>query len=73
MKVEFGKDDLEAIRQIFREELAAHTKKMDDTLYTREELCDKLGMNPSTYHKHIKAGKLHVKKVGRKVQILSVA
>lgn len=73
MVIHFTSDDLEAIRTIIKEEITAHFKKLDDTLYTREELCLKLGMDKSTYHKHINQGKLKVKKFGRKLQIVSVA
>jgi predicted DNA-binding protein (UPF0251 family) len=69
MKIEFTADDLEAIRLIIREEIS-RAQKQEQKLYTRTELCETLGIDYSTYHNHVKAGKLKVKKIGRKLQIV---
>jgi excisionase family DNA binding protein len=70
MIVQWTPDDLEAIRVIVQEELSKLINKPAESLYTREELCDKLGINKSTFHRHIKSGKLKVERIGNKLKII---
>lgn len=70
MKIEFTSEDLEAFRAIVREEIEKSKAPKDEWL-SRDELCKKLGMDKSTYHSHIRQGKLVVKKMGRKVAVLN--
>jgi hypothetical protein len=75
MTINFTESDLEAIRKVIQEELSkmktSLSQSKDPELLTRDEVCSRLGIDRSTYHKHVKLGKLKVKKVGNKVMVLT--
>lgn len=73
MIIQWTKDDLEAIRQIVKEELERLTDNKQEKLFTRDELCEHLGIDPSTYHRHVKAGRIRVMKIGNKLKLLQAA
>ena len=68
MEIRLSPLDLEAFRAIVREEIK---NAAAEELYTREELCEKLGVDKSTYHKYVRTGKLVVRKFGRKLKVVS--
>jgi excisionase family DNA binding protein len=70
MNVRLTIDDFEPVRLIFEEVLAKFMAKKEEELLTREELCKKLGISKSTYHAHVREGKIRVKKTGRKLILL---
>ena len=69
MIVQFTVDDLEAIRFVVKEELEKIHQIKQEWL-TRTEVCQKLGIDKSTYHRHIREGRLKVKTLGNKVSIV---
>jgi excisionase family DNA binding protein len=70
VEIKFSELDLEAIRGIIREEIERDKKKGKEALYTIDELCAHLGVERSTYHRHVREGRLKVKRVGNKIQLL---